>query len=337
MNISNVDISKISIFDKAKYKYCYDLETSNKSFLEVCNKLKSQGIKNNMFMLTIIDDDLIGVDPHKPDLSTEIKNKIIKECKNNIWYFLREVVRIPVQGGTSIKFNLNLANCAQIFCYNLNIPTWVTSPDFTFRERTMDILNVWALSYNDKDFIKIGPRLDNSYFINLYSLNKPYIKNHALSYIPENKDYNIAELYSGKYNYYSSMNFVDAEYVEGIDKLYDIYIDRYNKYCMDYSGFTVIDVRSPYISFSSSISDNANDNGVFKLLDKFLIWSNNLYDIIDENNIMLRKDLIRKGIHIKFNYKDLGYDDKWLKLNTIGRDKDYIRTHFLLERKDDQI
>lgn len=343
MNISNVDISKISIFDKAKYKYCYDLETSNKSFLEVCNKLKSQGIKNNMFMLTIIDEDLIGVDPHKPNLSKEIKNKIIEECKNNIWYFLREVVRLPMQGNTSIKFKLNLANCAQIFCYNLNIPTWLTSPDFTFRERTMDIVNEWALYYHDEDFIKIGPRVDTRYFINLYNsnsyFNDPYMKNLTLSSNVKNIDYTITELYSGKYNYYSSINFVDAEYVKEIYKLPNLYIDRYYKYYnLKYSEWDLIKCMSPYISFSSPISDNANDNGVFNLLDNFICWNNNLYDNLNLNktcNDLLLIDLMRKGVHIKFNYKDLGYDDKWLKLTTKGMDKDYIRTHFLLERKDD--
>lgn len=59
--------------------------TKNKSFLDMHHYLKSIGIKNNEFMLTLIDPDLDGIDPHDPNLNIFYKQKITRECLCNYW------------------------------------------------------------------------------------------------------------------------------------------------------------------------------------------------------------------------------------------------------------
>ena len=59
--------------------------TKNKSFLDMHHYLKSIGIKNNAFMLTLLDPDLEGVDPHDPHLNTYYKQKILREVLSNYW------------------------------------------------------------------------------------------------------------------------------------------------------------------------------------------------------------------------------------------------------------
>ena len=59
--------------------------TKNKSFLDMHHYLKSIGIKNNEFMLTLIDPDLDGVDPYDPNLNQLYKQKILRECITNYW------------------------------------------------------------------------------------------------------------------------------------------------------------------------------------------------------------------------------------------------------------
>ena len=59
--------------------------TKNKSFLDMHHYLKSIGIKNNEFMLTLIDPDLDGIDPHDPHLNAYYKQKILRECISNYW------------------------------------------------------------------------------------------------------------------------------------------------------------------------------------------------------------------------------------------------------------
>ena len=94
--------------------------TKNKSFLDMHHFLKSIGIKNNEFMLALIDPDLDGINPHDPLLSTYYKQKVFRECLCNYWYFLREVVRVPSQGGDAMYYKLNRANLALNFCFVLN-------------------------------------------------------------------------------------------------------------------------------------------------------------------------------------------------------------------------
>ena len=78
----------------------YDTETTNLTFLQVANDLRRLGIKNNKFFLRLNDRGLQGIDPHGPLVykSEELVYRIINECMNNIWYYLREVAMIADQG-----------------------------------------------------------------------------------------------------------------------------------------------------------------------------------------------------------------------------------------------
>lgn len=93
----------------------YQLETANTSFRDMHFFLKNKGIKNNKFFLVLYDRDLLGVDPRDPRLSGQMKTKVFKECMINYWYFIREVVRIPDQGGSvggGVRYKLHRGNLA---------------------------------------------------------------------------------------------------------------------------------------------------------------------------------------------------------------------------------
>lgn len=106
-------------------KVYYQMSTRNQSFLDMHSYLKAIGIKNNKFMLTLLDPDLAYVDPFDPNLNQFMKTKVLRECMANFWYFIREVVRIPDQGGSGggIPMKLHRGNMAQFYCsiYNLNV------------------------------------------------------------------------------------------------------------------------------------------------------------------------------------------------------------------------
>ena len=99
----------------------YDTKTKNTSFLKTCNVLKTLGIKNYKFPLTLYDPKLMGVDPYDPTLSEEMKARVIVELRQNYWYFIREVVHIPVPGGFNV-YGLHRGNVALSWCLinNLN-------------------------------------------------------------------------------------------------------------------------------------------------------------------------------------------------------------------------
>jgi hypothetical protein len=102
--------------------------TKNKSFLDMHHYLKSIGIKNNEFMLTLIDPDLDGIDPYDPNLNGYYKQKILMECIRNYWYFLREVVRLPSNGAKPVRFKLSRGNLALAFCQCLNLNVFFEMP-----------------------------------------------------------------------------------------------------------------------------------------------------------------------------------------------------------------
>ena len=107
----------------------YHMSTTNKSFLEVQKYLEDIGIENNKFMLVLLDPDLARIDPHDPALPTSMKVKVLRECLYNPWYYFREVVRIPDSGqAKGIKFELNRANLALIYCLMLNLNIFLEEP-----------------------------------------------------------------------------------------------------------------------------------------------------------------------------------------------------------------
>ncbi len=56
-------------------KIYYQMSTRNTSFIKMHQYLKAIGIKNNKFMLALLDPDLAGIDPHDPNLSAYYKGK----------------------------------------------------------------------------------------------------------------------------------------------------------------------------------------------------------------------------------------------------------------------
>lgn len=102
--------------------------TKNKSFLDMYHYLKSIGIKNCEFMLTLIDPDLDGIDPHDPNLNAYYKQKVLRECLCNYWYFLREVIRLPSSGAKPMMYKLTRGNLALNFCQCLNLNVFYEAP-----------------------------------------------------------------------------------------------------------------------------------------------------------------------------------------------------------------
>lgn len=104
--------------DVAKNNALIDYDTPNLSFLRMSIVLKRMGIHNNYFFLSLLDPKLKGVNPHSEDLTLEQQARIVTECKRNIWYFVREVVRIPVAGDEhGIPYVLNRGNLAFIWSF----------------------------------------------------------------------------------------------------------------------------------------------------------------------------------------------------------------------------
>lgn len=112
------------------------MSTTNKSFLDMHFYLKTVGIQNNAFFLILYNQNLLGIDPRDPMLTTQQKLAVLAECRVNYWYFLREVVRIPIQGGATkggARYKLHRGNLAMNFLSILNFNSYLEWPRQHFK------------------------------------------------------------------------------------------------------------------------------------------------------------------------------------------------------------
>lgn len=124
----------------------YDDTTRNLSFLKMTMTLSRMGIKNNIFPLAIHNRDLIGHDPHNlTDPSIELRLAIAQECRDNLWYFLREVCRVPAEGGDPIAFRLHRGNLAMAWCYFVGLDFACLQPRQTGKTMMAIILFAYVL------------------------------------------------------------------------------------------------------------------------------------------------------------------------------------------------
>ena len=141
----NRAVKDIHLVENPNIRIYYQRSTTNKSFLEMSNYLKAIGIKNNRFMLALLDPDLANIDPHDPNLNVTYKRKVFLECVNNFWYYLREVVRVPTSGEPS-KFILNRGNMAFLYLAIMNINVLLLQPRQT--GKTIGAACLYTYYYN---------------------------------------------------------------------------------------------------------------------------------------------------------------------------------------------
>lgn len=123
-----------------------DYETKNESFLRMASLYNEMGIKNSVFHLVLLQPELQGVDPYDENLSNETKIKIGLECKNNFWYYIREVVRIPVQGiPEPISYIANRGNLALSWCFFNSVDMALIQPRQTGKSVSTDCISVWLI------------------------------------------------------------------------------------------------------------------------------------------------------------------------------------------------
>jgi hypothetical protein len=149
---------------KKKRPFMIHIKTRNISFLQTAKDLKELGIKNNVFFLKLYDRDLEFVDPYDPNLTPDIMIKILNECTINPWYFLRECVRIPEQGGNGIPYQLHRANLASTFCFLNGIDHYLVIPRQKGKtQSTIAILN-WSFLFGttNSEFMFINKRQDDA-------------------------------------------------------------------------------------------------------------------------------------------------------------------------------
>lgn len=126
------------------------METTNQSFINMHYYLKRCGRIHNDFFLVLYDPYLAGVDPRDPNLNFDMKMRVLAECKRNYWYFLREVLRIPIEGdptGRGAQYELNRANLAMNYLFEINYNFYLEIPRQTGKSTGMMSRFLWVYNF----------------------------------------------------------------------------------------------------------------------------------------------------------------------------------------------
>lgn len=141
-------------------------DTKNKSFINMWRFCQDNNIKDQAFMLYTINEKLLDFDTSNlsnddyPDIE-EWRALVIDECVNNIWYFFREVARVPhpVWGDEySVPFHLDIQSMLMIKAYEnkhsffIGYHTPITGLNTTFR--LLLFYELFISGYNP--IIKVG-------------------------------------------------------------------------------------------------------------------------------------------------------------------------------------
>lgn len=121
-----------------------DYNTTNKSFLDFAALLSMMGVQNSTFALSLMQPELSGVDVYSPNLTARQKEMVTLEVPNNVWYFLREVMRIPpIAGIDPIPFKANRANISMIWSFFNEIDYILIQPRQTGKSVSTDSLSTY--------------------------------------------------------------------------------------------------------------------------------------------------------------------------------------------------
>ena len=317
------------------------LNTSNKTFLETSMLLRDMGISNHAFMLALLDPTLDGVNPYDEKLSTDIIIRITNECKNNPWYFYREIAMVPPSGGADpIQFRANRANVALIWLFYNHVTTLLIQPRQTGKSVSTDILmtglmaaGVLNTKFNllTKDdslrvsnvtrlkeiyaelpyYLQLKTRLDtnNTEKITINAIGNEYTTSVAQASIK-------AALKLGRGKTIAINQVDEISFVKNIDVTLPALLAA--------SGAAVdnaIAANAPYGNIFTTtagyLSDPSGEYVYNEIYSKAFPFTDKIYD---SPNIEVLNDVILKNsssstplVLLEFNHRQLGFTDAWLR------------------------
>lgn len=345
----------------------YQMNTTNSSFLEMHHFLKAKNIKNNRFFLALFDPDLASIDVRDPKLNRVMKQKVLRECMTNYWYFLRETVRIPDQGGqkgSGVKYKLHRGNLAMNFCLVFNFNIFAELPRQQGKTAAILCRELWEYQFGttNSEAIFINKKHDDSK-LNLSRL-KEY-RDALPDYLQMNEAYgrdgkkikasNTVETLQHPTNgnkiktLASARNKVMANGLGRGMTIPRIWYDEYafiphngTIYLAATPAFKTASMNAkknnaPYgIIITTTPGDLTTEEGqeAFETRNMATKFSELWYDEPKESleNIISR-NTESSFVHIRFTYQQLGMDEEWFRSMVVDMKKKWvdIRREVLLE------
>jgi len=318
----------------------YDINTTNRTFLKAASDLKKQNVKNNKFMLALFNEDLIGVDPFSPDLTEAQKIAIYRECSLNKWYYIREIVRVPVDGIIEgIKYKLNMGNLTLSYLKSKNVNQITILPRQHGKTLGEIIDDSWILLfsgtntniiYSNKEF------KDSKKNLKIFKDIRDRLPKYLVEFVSNkksDKDNEEYKLIANRNNTLKAMAAANSD--DAADKLgrgmttSNIYFDEFAFLSRNKVIFEAA------LPAWSTASDNAKKNGVpysivitttpnnvdtpqgayaKMIIDKAAKFEYECFDMSDEEfHEFVQKNSSNNFVFVQYTYRELGKSEDWLK------------------------
>lgn len=344
------------------------METKNTSFLVVHEQLKLLGIKNNKFFLLLLNPLLQGVDPHDPNISPETALMVIEECSLNIFYFLREVVRIPEQGAKTVPFRLDRGTLAALYCFANNQNFYLMKPRQTGKSVGICAMLAWAFKFGitngqfqfsankekiGKDNLKrmktyiglLPSYIANAGTITRDSAGKAIRKtNNVKSYVEPvtNNSATVANCAisqetaeeigrgdSHNFEFYDEAEF--TSFIETIVQVSGMAFHTASQNAINNGAYSC----RIFATTPGDLSDKKKCQSALKIVNDAVPWTEEFYDM----NPTKFKALVETKsnydvVYIEYDYKQLGLGEVWFRsaCKEVGNDPNKIRREILLQR-----
>jgi hypothetical protein len=318
----------------------YDINTKNRSFLKTASDLKKKGVKNNKFMLALYDESLSGIDPFDPNLTEAQKIAVFRECSVNKWYYIREVVRVPVDGIIAgIRYKLNMGNLTLSYLKSKNINQIVILPRQHGKTMGEIIDDSWILLfsgtntniiYSNKEF------KDSKKNLKLFKDIRDRLPRYLVEFVSNrkaDKDNEEYKLVANRNNTLRAMAAANSD--DMADKLgrgmttSNIYFDEFAFLSRNKIIFEAA------LPAWSTASDNAKKNGVpysititttpnnvdtpqgayaKMMIDKAAKFEYDCFDMTDETfHDYIQNNSSNNFVFVQYTYAELGKSEAWLK------------------------
>lgn len=335
-----------------------DTKTTNESFLRLAAVYDKMGIRNNAFHLSLLQPQLQGVDPFDPELDEETKVAIALECRWNAWYCLREIIRLPPQGGPNpIRYKANRGNVALTWAFFNHIDFALIQPRQTGKSGSTDSLWVIVLflmgTNTDIQLLTKDEKLRVANVTRLKGIRNqlpPYL-NPTCNADSDNKETVTCVLRGNEYK--TAIGRSDKAAADNVGRgltspilhsdetPYTANIDISLPVALS-SGTAARENAAAYGGLYSNVftttagkKDTTNGRFAYNLIHDGMFWNEKLLDCVDledAESLILRNSSGKKPmINGTFSHRQLGKTDAWLKAamensRSVGdiADRDYL-------------
>lgn len=321
-----------------------DYKTKNESFLRTAKILHTMKIKNWSFHLTLHDKSLQGINPFDDTISLEQQSRIAIEAKNNPWYAIRELIRIPELGiSEGVQYKLNRANLfmlwsffnhidillihirqtgksvsidglmsAILFIIGINTKIHLVTKDSKLRheniERIKEIRDLLPWYFYEQNPRDANNRLE----VTNVALGNQYVSSVAQASVS-------GAIKVGRGTKAQISLFDEGPYIANIGETMPAALSAgtaARNQAKKNNGFY-----GNIISTTAGLRDTKEGRFVYKLLENATPWTEHFYDSRDRVELLERIEASGSkvgGINAPmlagvFSHRQLGYSDEWLK------------------------